>query len=344
MQRLTLGMIVLTAITVIELCADDVRVDVPRPLVIGHRGASGYRPEHTLESYRLAIDQGADFIEPDVVSTKDGVLVARHENEIGTTTDAADRFPAMKTTKVIDGQEVSGWFVEDFTLAEVKRLRARERLPFRSHELDGRFGIPTLDEIVALAAHRSQELGRAIGVYPETKHPSYFRGIGLPLEEPLVKTLEKYGLTRRNDGVFIQSFEPSSLVRLRQLTKVRLVQLLDAEGSPWDFTRAGDRRSFSDLTTSEGLHEIARYADGIGVHKRLIVPAAIDGTLLPPTDLVDRAHAAGLFVHVWTMRSEPSFLSSSYHDDPTAEYRQFAGLGIDGIFSDVPDVAVRALR
>ena len=229
----------------------------PRPLIIAHRGASGHRPEHTIEAYTLAIEMGADVIEPDVVITKDGVLVARHENEIGGTTDVADRFPGRRTTKEIDGQRVTGWFTEDFTLGELKSLRARERLAFRSHDYDGRFLVPTLEEVVGLAAKKSQETGRQIATYPETKHPTYFRSIGLPLEPRLVALLEAHGLSRKADPVFIQSFEPASLQTLRPLTGVRLMQLLDEDAQ----------------VTPARLAAIAKYADGVGPNKRLIVPA-----------------------------------------------------------------------
>ena len=303
-------------------------VSSPRPLVIAHRGASGHRPEHTIEGYTLAIEMGADVIEPDVVITKDGVLVARHENEIGSTTDVADKFPARRTTKQVDGQAVTGWFTEDLTLGELKTLRARERLAFRSHEYDGRFLVPTLDEVIDLAARKSREAGRSIAVYPETKHPTYFRAIGLPLEARLVAALDAHGLRRKEDAAFIQSFEPSSLQMLRPMTGVRLMQLLD-EGAEVTPTR---------------LAAIARYADGIGPNKRLIVPAADDGRLLPPTSLVRDAHAAGLFVHVWTLRSEAVFLSPSYDGDPAREYEQFASLGVDGIFTDFPDMAAKVFR
>ena len=300
--------------------------DAPhRPLVIGHRGASGYRPEHTLESYRLAIEQGADVIEPDLVITKDGVLVARHENEIGTTTDVADRFPARKTTHRVDGQDITGWFTEDLTLAELKTLRARERLPFRSHEYDGRFAVPTFDEVVRFAAEHRRQTGRTIAVYPETKHPTYFRSIGLPLEDRLVESLTRNGLTEPTSPVFIQSFEASSLQYLRPRTKVRLVQLLE------------------DSDTTADMKAIATYADGVGPNKRLIVPASDRGYAATTTDFVTRAHAAGLFVHAWTMRSEPVFLSKTYEGHPEREYEQFAALGVDGLFTDFPDVAVRAL-
>jgi len=298
------------------------------PLIIAHRGASGHRPEHTLEAYALAIEMGADVIEPDIVCTRDGVLVARHENEIGGTTDVAEKFPWRRTTKTIDGQSVDGWFTEDFTLAELKTLRARQRLPFRSHAYDGRFVIPALDEVIELAEDRSRAAGRSIAVYPETKHPTYFRSIGLPLEAPLVAILDAHGLRSKTDPAFIQSFEPSSLQILRPMTELRLMQLLDegAEASP------------------ARLAAIAKYADGIGPHKRLIVPADSAGSLLPATSLVDDAHAAGLFVHVWTLRSEDAFLSASYGGDPRREYEQFASLGVDGLFTDFPDVAAGVFR
>jgi glycerophosphoryl diester phosphodiesterase len=301
---------------------------MPDIIIIAHRGASGHRPEHTIEAYTLAIAMGADFIEPDVVSTRDGVLIARHENEIGGTTDVAEKFPARKTTKTIDGQAITGWFSEDFTLAEIKTLRARERLPFRSHDRDGMYPIPTFDEVLALADLKSRETGRTIGVYPETKHPSYFRSIGLPLEPPLLETLARHGKRERSDAVFIQSFEPANLQLLRPQTSLRLVLLLEAT---------------ADVSPAR-LAEVRKFADGIGPNTRLIVPAGPDGTLRPPTTLVADAHAAGLLVHVWTLRSEPAFLSPSYGGDPVKEYRQFAELGVDGIFGDFPDVAVAALR
>jgi glycerophosphoryl diester phosphodiesterase len=314
------------------------------PLIIAHRGASGERPEHTLEAYDLAIKQGADFIEPDLVITKDGVLIARHENEIGQTTDVADRFPDRKTTKRVDGREVTGWFAEDFTIAEIRTLRARERLAFRSKAFDGQFAIPTFEEVIDLARRRGRDTGRVVGVYPETKHPTYFRGIGLPLEEPLVATLDKHGLANREAPVFIQSFEIGNLQRLRTMTRVRLVQLLSARGRPFDMAASGGKTTYADMVTPGGLKEVATYADGVGPERRLIVPAAPDGTLLEPTSLVKDAHAAGLVVHVWTLRDEPVFLSPSYEGDPQAEYRQFAALGVDGIFTDFPATAVAALR
>ena len=299
---------------------------VPTPLIIGHRGAAGHRPEHTLAGYRLGAEMGADYIEPDLVSTKDGVLVARHENEIGSTTDAATKFPDRRRTKTIDGVSITGWFSEDFTLAELKMLRARERLEFRSHGWDGQFEVPTFDEVIQLAQQLGAELGRPIGVYPETKHPTYFRTIGLPLEDRLLADLDRRGWNTADAPVFIQSFE-TNLRDIRPKTKIKLIQLIERH-----------------VPTDEELRTITSYADGIGPNTRLVVPAMPDGTLLPPNDLVARAHAAGLLVHVWTLRSEPVFLPRSYLGDPAAEFRQFRDLQVDGMFTDFPDAAARALK
>ena len=307
--------------------------------MIAHRGASGYRPEHTLASYELAIGLGADFIEPDLVSTKDGVLIARHENEISETTDVAARpeFAARKTVKRIDGREVAGWFTEDFTLAEIKTLRARERLPFRDQSFNGRFEVPTFAEVLDLAGRKSAGTGRRIGVYPETKHPTYFRSLGIPLEEPLIAELRDAGVP-----VFIQSFEVANLRELRKVTDLPLIQLLEAAGQPWDFAVAGDARTYQDLAAPAGLAAIAAYADGIGPDKRMIVPAGPGGRLLPPTALVEDAHLARLLVHPWTFRSDGTFLAAEYGGDPEREYEQFFALGVDGLFSDFSDVAVGA--
>ncbi|MGR6322277.1 glycerophosphodiester phosphodiesterase [Micromonospora soli] len=326
-----------------------------RPIVIGHRGASGYRPEHTLAAYRLAIRMGADYIEPDLVSTKDGVLVARHENEISGTTDVAahPEFAARKATRTIDGAPVTGWFTEDFTLAELKTLRAKERLPqvrVANTAFDGQFEIPTFQEVIDLAQAESRARGRTIGVYPETKHPSYFASIGLPLEEPLVEVLRRNGLTHRNDPVFIQSFEIANLCKLDGMTDVRLIQLMDAAGRPYDFTAAGDPRSYADLASAAGLHWVAGYADGVGLNKNLIVPRDATGKLLAPTTVIRDAHRERLLVHAWTFRAENQFLPADYRigadpnarGDITAEYELFFGLGLDGAFADQPDTAVAA--
>ena len=303
-------------------------IEPARPIIIGHRGASGHRPEHTLEGYRLAAEMGADFIEPDLVSTKDGVLIARHENEIGGTTDVAAKFPARRTTKTVDGQAITGWFTEDFTLAEIRTLRANERLAFRSHAYDGQFAVATFDEVIELAQRLGRELNRPIGVYPETKHPTYFRNIGLPLEEKLIASLAKHGWNRKDSPVFIQSFEPDSLRFLRGKTSVRLIQLT----------------SDASMVDAAGLKKIAAYADGIGPEKRLIVPIGADGSIGTPTDLVQRAHAAGLLVHIWTIRVDKEFLPAGYHGRGEAEYEQFRDLGVDGLFTDFPDVAAKVLR
>ncbi|NYG55070.1 glycerophosphodiester phosphodiesterase [Nocardioides perillae] len=325
------------------------------PVVIGHRGASGYRPEHTLAAYELAIAQGADWIEPDLVSTKDGVLVARHENEISGTTDVADRpeFADRRTTKTIDGRAVTGWFTEDFTLAELRTLRAVERLPQVRPDntaFDGRYPVPTLDEVLALAKRASRETGRRIGVYPETKHPTYFDSIGLSMEEPLVAALRRHGLDKPSAKVIVQSFETSNLRDLDTMTKVDLAQLVDASGAPYDLVAAGDPRTYRDLVTPAGLAEIATYADGVGAHKFLVVPRRADGSAAEPTTLVDDAHAERLVVHVWTMRRENQFMATDWrrgtdpdaYGDLAAETRAFLDAGVDGIFADHPDVVVQA--
>ncbi len=316
--RAALSLIVVSTTTAVA-------VQPPRPIVIAHRGASGYRPEHTLEAYRLAVEMGADYIEPDLVSTKDGVLIARHENEIGATTDVADRFPDRKRTKTIDGLSLTGWFSEDFTLAEIKTLRARERLASRSHAYDGQFQVPTFDEVIALAQQLGAARGRDVGIYPETKHPTYFRNLQLPLEEPLLAALGKYGWNRRDAPVFIQSFEQENLRALRTKTEVRLVQLVSSGA----------------MVAGDGLKSIAEYANGLGPEKRLLVPVNADGSLAPPTDLVSRAHAAGLLVHVWTVRIDKPFLPAGYQGRAEAEFEQLRGLGVDGVFTDFPDVAVK---
>lgn len=313
------------------------------PIIIAHRGASAERPEHTLEAYRLAIAQGADYIEPDLVPTRDGVLVARHENEIGSTTDVAERseFANRRTTRLIDGAEVEGWFTEDFTLAELKSLHARERLPMlrpANTAHDGRYKIPTFEEVIALAKSEGARLGRVIGIYPETKHPTYFRSIGLPLEEKLLETLAAHGLDSAKAPVFIQSFEAGNLAELAKRTKVRLIQLMAAEGGPADRPEL----NYATMATPAGLAAIAGYAHGIGVEKAMLIPRAADGRLQDPTPLVADAHSAGLAVHVWTFRPENYFLPQGFKGaggpagkgDAEGEIRAFLETGIDGLFSD----------
>ncbi len=281
------------------------------PIVIAHRGASAHRPEHTLAAYELAIELGADFIEPDVVATRDGRLVARHDNEISGTTDVASRpeFAGRRTAKLLDGKRLEGWFTEDFTLEELRTLRARERLPeLRGTTHDGRFGIPTLEEVVALAA------SAGVGVYPETKHPTHFASLGLPLEPPLLAALEGFG-----GPVFIQSFEAANLRELRGTHP--LVRL--TAGPPPD------------------IAEIATYADAIGPHKDQLIPRDGDGRLGEPTTLVAEAHAAGLLVHPWTFRPEPAFTPAGLDGD--AELDTFLALGVDGVFADDPGAAVAAV-
>jgi glycerophosphoryl diester phosphodiesterase len=332
----------------------------PRPIVIGHRGASGYRPEHTLEAYRLAIELGADYVEPDLVSTSDGVLIARHENEIGGTTDVAahPEFASRRTTKTVDGVAITGWFTEDFTLAEIKTLRARERLPQirpQNTGYDGMFEIPALQEIIDLVRREENRRGGPIGIYPETKHPSYFDSIGLSLEEPLVATLERNGYRGARSPVFVQSFEVANLRELATMTSVRLVQLVNSKGRPFDFGLAGDPRTYADLGTPAGLGFIAGYARGVGVHKDLVISRDASGNLLGPTALVPDAHAAGLDVHGWTFRAENRYLPTDLRigdrADPTyparygdfrAEYGAFHAAGLDGVFTDQPDLAVAA--
>ncbi len=320
-------------------------------IVIAHRGASGERPEHTLASYTLAIEQGADYIEPDLVLTKDGILVARHENEISETTNVADKaeFADRKMTKVIDGQKMTGWFTEDFTLAELKTLRAKERLPqLRKANMayDGQFEIPTFDEILALAKEASKTTGRTIGVYPETKHPSYLTAIGLPHEAPLLAALTKYGHVDKSAPVFIQSFEVENLKALRPKTKLRLIQLMADTGSPPDRSDL----TYAAMATAEGLKAVATYADGIGPNKALIIPRTLLGNLGDPTTLVADAHKVGLAVHPWTFRRENYFLPLAQKSgidprgtgDLNAEIKAFLATGVDGIFSDNVTEAVAA--
>lgn len=335
-----------------------------RPFVIAHRGASGYVPEHTLAGYFIAIQQGADYVEPDLVITKDGALVVRHENEIGGTTDVAAHaeFAARKTTKTIDGETITGWFTEDFTLAELRTLRARERLPGlrpANARYDGAFGIPTFEDVLELVAAvdaqraaAAREAGRPapprIGIYPETKHPSYFAALGLHFDAALLDALRRHGYTRRSDPVWIQSFEVGNLVALRRRTDLRLVQLVAPSGQPFDFTLSGDRRSYLDLMSDAGLAQIATYADAIGPHKWMVVQFA--GGKITDTGLARRACNLKLGVHVWTLRAENEFLPVDLRSsgdvaaqgDLPREIDALLDAGITGMFADQPDLAVRA--
>jgi len=343
-----------------------------QPLVIGHRGASGYLPEHTLAAYELAIELGADYVEPDLVVTKDGHLIARHEPNITNTTDVAQRpeFASRRRTMVVDGFAEEGFFASDFTLAEIKTLRAKQAFGERPQQFNAHFQVPTLQEVIALVKRKTLEKGRVIGIYPETKHPTYHKQLGLPLEGRLLKALTLAGWNHRFAPVFIQSFEQGNLKELSKLTRVRLIQLVDAndvnaDGSldftapydrPYDWTVSGKpellARTFGWLTTDAGLKDVASYAHGIGPWKRYIVstvanpegsgPGEAKLKLAEPTDLIERAHAAGLKVHTWTFRNEQRRLAGDYAGNPVNEYLQFYELGIDGVFSDFPDTAVVA--
>jgi glycerophosphoryl diester phosphodiesterase len=354
-------------------------LDGKPPLVTGHRGAPGYLPEHTLEGYRLAIEAGVDFIEPDLVITKDGVLIVRHEPLLSGTTDVADHpeFADRKVKRTLDGVEVEDWFAGDFTLAEIKTLKAKQAMADRDQSHNGKYAIPTLQEVIDLAKAESAARGRVIGIYPETKHPTYHAQLGMPLEDKLLETLKAAGWTEKTSPVIIQSFEVGNLKYLHGKTNVRLVQLVDADGldqdgnitlavpsaQPYDFVVAGDKRTYKDLVSKAGLAEIKTYADGVAPWKPYIQPSKQvdanndgqpddlngdgkmderDRVLIEPTSVVKDAHEAGLFVHSWTFRSEPYRLASDYKNDPSAEYKVFYDLGIDGLFSDFPDAAVKA--
>jgi glycerophosphoryl diester phosphodiesterase len=349
-----------------------------RPLVIGHRGASGYLPEHTLASYALAIELGADYIEPDLVATKDGHLIARHEPNLIATTNVKDlpQFAGRKRVAKVDGVDEEGFFASDFTLAEIKTLRAVQAFGERDQGFNGAFEIPTFDEVIALAKRKSAEEGRTIGVYPETKHPTYHRNLGLPLEDRVLHVLQRHGWNHRGAPVFIQSFEQANLKYLRQRTSVRLVQLVDADGvapdgsityaapfdRPYDWTVAGRAGTFGDLLTPAGLAEVRTYADGVGPWKPFLISSACvsvvagacqdvtgdglvderDRKLLPPSGVIAEAHKQGLLVHPYTFRNEPRRLARDFAGNPLNEYLAFYEAGVDGLFSDFADTAVAA--
>ena len=348
-------------------------------LVVAHRGASGYLPEHTLEAYAMAIGMGADFIEPDLVVTKDGILIARHEPMLSGTTDVANRpeFASRKTTRKVDGVETTDWFAGDFTLAEIKQLRAKQAMADRDQSKNGQFQIPTLQEVVDLAKKEAAARGRVIGIAPETKHPTFHAAIGLPIEDRLVALLKEAGWADASAPVVIQSFEVANLKYLNTRIDVKLAQLLDAEdvdkdgnivlsapyAQPYDFVVVGDKRTYKDLLSKEGLAEVRSYADILAPWKPYILPTKqVDGNgdgkpddlngdgktdeqdrvLATPTSVVKDANAAGLQVFTWTFRNEPKRLASSFKGDPSAEYKAFYALGVDGLFSDFPDTAVKA--
>ncbi|MDB5886166.1 MAG: glycerophosphodiester phosphodiesterase [Polaromonas sp.] len=351
-----------------------------QPLVMGHRGASGYLPEHTLEAYGRAIEMGADFVEPDLVATQDGVLIARHEPNITSTTNVSTlpQFASRKTTKKVDGVDETGWFASDFTLAEIKTMGALITDAERPQQFNGLYKIPTLQEIIDLVKARRVATGRDIGISPETKHPTFHRALGLGLEDRLITVLNAAGWNSRTAPVLVQSFEPGSLKEMKSKNlATRMVQLVDADDydlkagklsyaapydRPYDWTVSGDTRLFSAMVTPAGLAEIKAYADGIGPWKPYIVPVKAtldaagnivdrngdgkrdynDASSQPATSLIDDAHKAGLFVHAYTFRNEARRLAFDYNKDPKAEYLQFYRLGLDGLFSDFPDTATEA--
>jgi glycerophosphoryl diester phosphodiesterase len=355
-------------------------LDGKPPLVAAHRGASGYLPEETIEAYVKAIELGADFIELDLISTKDGVLIARHDPNLGISTDVAmhPEFAARKRTTKVDGETQTGWFSDDFTLAEIKTLGAVSTDAQRPQEFNGKFKVATFQEVIDLAKRKSQETGRTIGIYPETKNPSYFRQLGLPLEDKLLAMLSDAGWNSRSAPVLLQSFEPGSLKYMRSKgTTLRMVQLIDGDSvdlktgaitfgvpsdRPYDWTLAGDKRNFDAMVTPAGLAEIKSYADGIGPWKRYIVSVKgkvgadgkvldlngdgkindADATTLEPTTLIADAHKAGLFVHAFTFRNENRRLAANYNGDPKQEYLQYYALGLDGLFTDFTDTALAA--
>lgn len=331
----------------------------PQASVYAHRGASALLPEHTLAAYAQAISDGADYIEPDLVMTRDGVLVARHENEIGSTTDVATRaeFADRRTTKLIDGQRIEGWFTEDFTLAELKTLYARERLPqVRGTAFDGQFRIASLEEIITFLVQQAGRANRGIGLVPEIKHGSYFKGIGLPMEDTLIAALQGNAYTRVAP-VMVQSFETANLRALRGKlggdSNIRLLQLLGGPSElPADVVLAGGTLTYAQMMTPAGLKDIATYADAIGAEKRALVPLDAQGALAAPTGLIADAHAAGLQVVAYTFRPENPFLPPASRqgaenarnpDASVAEMREYLKAGIDALFTDDPALGRKAV-
>jgi glycerophosphoryl diester phosphodiesterase len=379
LKKLFLAGVVILSATASYADYESRNVEDKLPIVIGHRGTAGYLPEETLEGYAMAVEMGADYIEPDLVATKDGYLIARHEPNLIATTNVKDlpQFASRKRKAVIDGAEEEGWFASDFTLAEIKTLGAIQQLAERDQSFNGKFKVATLEEIIDLAKRKTQEKGRVIGIYPETKHPTYHQKLGLPLEDRLLAVLTKAGWNHHSAPVFIQSFETANLKYLRTKTSVRLIQLVDADdvnldGSlafnkpydrPYDWTVSGRKQLFSYLLTPQGLAEVKTYADGVGPWKRYLVSGKgsdknndgkaddINGDGLvneadqfatPESTIVKDAHALGLLVHAYTFRSEPRRLLANYQANPVNEYLQFYRMGVDGVFSDFADTAVTA--
>lgn len=329
---------------------------MPTPLVVSHRGASGYRPEHTLAAYELAVAQGADYIEPDLVSTKDGFLVDRHENEIGGTTNVADHaeFADRKTTKTVDGEEITGWFTEDFTLAELKTLRTRERLANRDQSAvyDGLYQIPTYREVLELREQLSKKYDRTIGIIPEIKHSTYFQSIGLPMEKKVVGETAQFGLNHRKAPMWVQSFELTNLLELKSKHgyKANTTFLTTAEGGPADLAARGDDTTYAELLAPASLKKLSKSLNGLGPNKNQVIPNNPDGTLGEPTSLVKDAHAVGLQVIPWTFRNENQYMAKDFwkgedkdaHGKAIEEIVTYLKTGIDGFFTDYPDTGVVA--
>ncbi len=374
-------MLPLSAALLLGACGGDDRpalatLDNRPPLIAAHRGASGQLPEQTVEAYAMAIAQGADAIEPDLVSTKDGVLIARHDPNLAYSTDVAQHpeFASRKRTMNVDGDVQEGWFASDFTLAEIKTLGGIATDAERPQQFNGRYKIATLQEVIDMI----KKSGKPVALYPETKNPSFHRQLGLPLEDKPLAALTAAGWTGKDAPVFVQSFEPGSLKYMRgKGSALKMIQLIDADDvdmksgaltyappydKPYDWKLAGDARNFGAMVTPAGLAEIKTYADGIGPWKRYIVSLKgtvgadgrvsdangdgkvneADGTTTAPSTLIADAHRAGLFVHAYTFRNEKRRLALDYKGDPKAEYKQFFALGLDGLFTDFADTALVA--
>ncbi len=355
-------------------------LDGKPPLVVAHRGASGYLPEETMEAYARAVELGADVIEMDLAVTKDGVLVARHDPNLAINTDVASHpeFASRKKTMKVDGETQTGWFVQDFTLAEVKTLGGISTDAERPQQFNGKFKVVTFQEILDFQKLKTRETGRAIAIYPETKNPTWFRDLGLPMEDKLIAMINAAGLNSKTAPIYVQSFEPGSLKYMKSKgLNTKMIQLIDGDGidmktgamtyavpvdRPYEWAKAGDMRTFSAMVTPAGLAEIKTYADGIGPWKRYIISIKgtmgadgkavdvnkdgkvndADATSITPTTLIADAHKAGLFVHPFTFRNENRRLPIDYQGDPKNEYLAYYRLGVDGVFTDFTDTAIAA--